>query len=734
MSAIGSKSRDVRMPTWINTRGRIFWYDQYALNEQTTAFARYDPVRIADEIAGTGADVVAVYATNQFGVAYYPSKIWPMHPGLKGRDYFGQVSRELRKRGKKVIAYVNWLDSKHAEENVVPIRRPGDPFYSEQPLATWAEPSQPNGRIQALPGGGWRSICLNSPHREEVVAVTREIVARYHPDGFHVDMVVNPVCVCRFCRPVLEKICGTKRITAEVLAGHWAEYVDWRCERSASLIAEVSAILRKNGVVAAHNGMSCVCGPAVSGIGERWLKSLDVYVSECFDAFLGLGVDLNSTSIAVRWQHAVGKPSWILRTSTAAHYVHWPITDAQWQLHAAACKANGCKVFGPCGVGAYPDTTTPQAALTRIRRAFDFFMEDADLDPGAKPVSRVALIFSWATRHYCPPDASGQDDVPLDWNDEFNGLARWLIEEHLPFDIRIAENLVSAAQLRPYDLVVLPDTVNVSDEFCAIAKEYVRRGGRLLATARTSLYDDHGTRRKDFGLKDLLGISYRDTRTGCFAIERSPEPEPAAGAFQKIAASGRIPARYVSVDPAGSVGGKQAQDPLPVKTTRWPVVVSQTLGKGRSVYVAFDIGRFYMRHGDEHIRNLLKELLDALRVSRQITVEAPRTVEVTIWEQKSPRRTMVHLANRTAIATALDTRLVSEIVPVHQVKLRLERPYPRVEVEGRHVELQWQVNGKDLEIALSPIGAYAAVIIEPSRARRGPLSRQTHGARRSKRL
>lgn len=35
---------------WLRKRQRIYWYDQYALNEQETAFANYDPDRIAAEL------------------------------------------------------------------------------------------------------------------------------------------------------------------------------------------------------------------------------------------------------------------------------------------------------------------------------------------------------------------------------------------------------------------------------------------------------------------------------------------------------------------------------------------------------------------------------------------------------------------------------------------------------------------------------------------------------------
>ena len=114
-------------PSWIDKRGRIYFYDQYALNEQAAAFAKYDPDRITAELLATGADIIVVYAANQFSIAYYPSKVWPQHPNLKGRDYVGDLFSRLRKHGKKVAAYINWLESRHADWNTIPLGKEDDP-------------------------------------------------------------------------------------------------------------------------------------------------------------------------------------------------------------------------------------------------------------------------------------------------------------------------------------------------------------------------------------------------------------------------------------------------------------------------------------------------------------------------------------------------------------------------------------------------------------------------------
>ena len=716
---------------WINRRGRIYWYDQYALNEQQTAFARYDPERITAELLSTGADIVAVYAANQFGIAYYPSAIWPQHPGLRGRDYFGDLCTRLQAHGVKVLAYINWLDSKHADWNMV---RPGqDPAQAqaESPLVSWADPARPNGRVQDVPGGAWQFPCPLSPKRQQVVEVAREVVTRYHPDAFHLDMFHDvDICVCERCRPFLEEICGTSQLTRVALEAHWVEYVNWRCEQAAEVIAGVSRVAREAGIIAAHNA-GVPLRPVANGFSESWLPWLDVFVSEAFDAFLCRGTDLNTTSILLRLLRGIGKPPWILRTSTQIHYAHWPISTAQWQLYAAACKANGGKVFGPCGVGAYPDTTSSQGMLQRVKQAFDFYMQDADLDEGAEPAARIALVFSWATRKY--HDEHGAAGT-VDWWEEFAGWARLLIEEHLPFEVVVAENLAGAAELAKYELVILPDTMYLGAACVTALREYVSRGGRLLATAESSLGDESGGRHADFALGDVLGIVHRGTARGPFAIERPLEPAPAAGLWQQVEAlgaaethaqvvsCGQVLARVVRVDPAGPVAG--GKEPVPLEPTPWPAAISHTLGAGSSVYVAFGLGRFYELHGDEHIGTWMAELVTGLLSARQVTLHAPRTVEVTLWRQEAQKRTIVHLANRTVPWTLpTDNRQITQIIPVADVRLSMEcpgppglsalfePPAPHPQVTCRGAEIAWQLQGSQLQVTLARLEAYAAIVI-----------------------
>ena len=680
---------------WLKKRQRIYWYDQYALNDQETAFTHYDPDRIAAEMAATGAEIVAVYAANQFSVAYYPSKIWPMHPNLKGRDYFGEVSSRLQAQGQKVIAYINWLESRHPEWYVVPL---GGKPETEFPLASWADPNNPDKRVQQVPGGSWRFACINSPRRAQVVAIAKEIVEKYHPDGFHLDMFFNSgVCVCDYCRPTLEKICGTKTITLDAINAHWKEFIDWRSECSASLIGEVSAILRANGVFAAHNGQNPLWLSPIYGFDENWLPHLDIYVSEIF-------YDLHASDLTMRWHQAIGKPSCELLTSTSPGHSHLSVPPTAWQISAASAKANGCNVLGPCCVGAYPDTTTSKRLLSTVRNGLDFFMEDADLQPESTPAAKVALVFSWATRKYFR-------EGRMDWSQELDGWSRVLIEEHIPFELVVAEQIDSADDLASYDLIILPNTAFVSDAFCEAVAAYARTGGHVLATGETSLGNEHGFPRSDFALGELLGVARKGTVEGPFAMDGSTENEPATGVFQQVVASGEVLARCVATDPAGSVAGYM--DPFPMETTKWPLAVSQAAGSGQTLYVAFGLGRYYAKHDLVHARDRMAQYLNRLLPDRQIVVKAPRSLEVTVWQQKTPERVIIHLANRTALAH--DMPRIHEIPPLTDITLEFESPYLQPRITCRRAPATTILEGKKVRVNIDKMEVYAAVVVEPTR-------------------
>ncbi|HEV7215226.1 MAG TPA: beta-galactosidase, partial [Chloroflexota bacterium] len=79
----------------------IWHLDYYLSGDSLDAFADYDPERLADELCTAQPNIVAIFALNQHGYAYYPSQVDP-HPRLGGRDYTGTRLEALHRRGVRV--------------------------------------------------------------------------------------------------------------------------------------------------------------------------------------------------------------------------------------------------------------------------------------------------------------------------------------------------------------------------------------------------------------------------------------------------------------------------------------------------------------------------------------------------------------------------------------------------------------------------------------------------------
>src|SRR5260370_23975718 len=70
------------------------------------------------------------------------------------------------------------------------------------------------------------------------------------------------------------------------------------------------------------------------------------------------------------------------------------------------------------------------------------------------------------------------------------------------------DRLLDAAHVDKFKLLTLPNIAALSEAQCEQLRQYVSRGGSLLATYETSLYDEWGVRHQNFGLSSLFGVKF----------------------------------------------------------------------------------------------------------------------------------------------------------------------------------------------------------------------------------
>src|SRR5215471_6431501 len=91
------------------------------------------------------------------------------------------------------------------------------------------------------------------------------------------------------------------------------------------------------------------------------------------------------------------------------------------------------------------------------------------------------------------------------------GMYNALIEARMTFEMLHDRTLDTASRFK---LLLLPNIAALSSEQCGQIRRFVEGGGSILATYQTSLYDENGEPRSDFGLADVFGVRWRKTLDG----------------------------------------------------------------------------------------------------------------------------------------------------------------------------------------------------------------------------
>jgi hypothetical protein len=264
-----------------------------------------------------------------------------------------------------------------------------------------------------------------------------------------------------------------------------------------------------------------------------------------------------------------------------------------------------------------------------------------------------------------------------------------------------------------------------------------------VATHATSLYDELGNRRPDFGLRDVLGVSYRGwlnystsflTLVPGMAISEglSQEKPLALGSTQlKVwLQDGEVAARIVAPILDYSLAPQRITwgDPPPGPQTPYPAVVTRQHGAGRVVYFAGMPGRAYFQRGYPHCRHMLNNALFWAAGERPpIELDGGMGLKLTAFRQSTRDRLIVHLVNLQAVpghnVQTQPTRRagqlnwaypIEEIVPAYDVQLRVARSNRprRVYLAPHGAEMEYDFVDGWLCVTVPKVAYHAMVVVE----------------------
>jgi hypothetical protein len=341
------------------------------------------------------------------------------------------------------------------------------------------------------------------------------------------------------------------------------------------------------------------------------------------------------------------------------------------------------------------------------------------------PMVRVGMVYSEQTEKNYGGKAWQQKT-----DDHAYGMYHALIEDRMPFEM-INSQMLDAENLKPYKLLILPNIAAMSDAQCEQLRKFVESGGSIVATFETSLYDEEGKQRADFGLKDLFGVSFdkgvegpmrnsylrlkADTATNKF----HPVLKGLEDAYRIINTVHRVkvnpqtnfpsPVTLIPTYPDLPMEDVYLREP----ETDIRELYLREVGKGRIAYIPGDMDRtFWQLMSTDHGKLLRNTIRWALNEDPVVDVKGSGIVDVTVWRQKSSMT--VHLVNLTN--PMMMKGPFRELIPIdaQQVSIKIPR---ETKVSAAHLLISGQkpafkLNGSTLTLTVPNILDHEIVALD----------------------
>jgi hypothetical protein len=602
----------------------------------------YDPQFWFDYYKRTRADAVCLSAGGC--VAYYPTEV-PFHhrsKWLDGRDVVGELIAGCRKLGMTVVVrtdpHATYDDVKEAHPDWIAVDAEGNPRRH------WSSPEM------------WVTCALGPYNFEFMTEVHKEIMTRYRVGGIFLNRWDGSGdCYCVHCRENFKAATGFDLPrTASMQDPARRAYFLWRQKRLMSLLDHWNAAIRPinpESSMIPNNGSGALNSiddleasrrapllgadrQARSGLAEPWFigKTAKEYRATMGDkpviGIFGIGLEEK-----YRWKDSV-------------------TSDAEIRIWVLDLLANGMRPW----CSKFSGTLHDERWLKGVEELYVWAAENEGYLRNRKPMARVGMVYSQQTAWYY-----GDQQVKARVEDYALGWCQAMVESRVPFEM-VHDRLLDEAHLAAFKTLILPNIAALSDAQCEQLRAFVKRGGNLIATYETSLYDEQGKRRTNFGLSDLFGVDWTGKTQGPMMnsyIRLEHEALPKSPLFAGLEDAPRIinGVQRVEVTPRE----KFAETPftlipsypdLPMEKV-YPRVARTDISclylrqaGGRVAYVPFDLDRtFWEVLNGDHLKMMQNTLRWAHNEEPVVQVDGPGLMDVTAW--RNAESITVHLVNLT---------------------------------------------------------------------------------------
>jgi len=586
-------------------------------------------------------------------VAYYPTQIPYHHRSefLGDRDLFGELLNAAKKRGIRVVARLdpNWNYEDATKDHPEWFRRTPDGKLLQDPESTWL----------------FRTCIFSDYFTNYLPAIIREVNSAYDVDGFFTNgwptTGAPRICYCQTCRESFASKTGLELpARMELSESTYRRYFDFHMDRVleiwrlwhataiekkwdslffGNLHCNLRAVknLRKLAEVALWFNLD---GQGRGGdVHPLWYCSQQGRVAQ---SVMGRQTITNvvgsyATTNYTIWRHSTKRAEetllWMAQT-TAAGMVPWyhrlggaPEEDKRWR---------------------------------RVGREFYQWMSRHDQHfCNIRSLADTAIVYSQRTLAFWGLNKKNPNQDHDSRLDYFEGIYYALLQGRHLFDF-VHEDKLDAANLKNYRVLVLPNVAFLSDRQCDQLRAFVSGGGRLLATFETSLYNEWGDRRSQFGIGDLLGVEVTGPTQGPLRNSYARMVSSEHPLFESCDETKVLPGALYRVPVRLSNNGQALMTYIPPYPSHPPemiyprepegneaALVASHHSAGRVAYFPGDVDRTSWRTSNTDLDFLLQRTVHWVRgeIPSRLEVSGDGVLEIFAWETEAGFA--LHLINYT---------------------------------------------------------------------------------------
>ena len=649
----------------MHTPKYCLFYDNHTMKACPDVGAGFDVKKFTDRIAACGVDYLTFHARCNQGMAYYDTEIGTKHPALE-YDLFGKLAKACQRKGIALTAYLNGGLSneeglRHREWTTLNF---DGREYREERITPYV-----------------RTMCYNSPYRDHLIAMVKEIAHKYPVAGFFIDCLAPYKCICPLCVKEMK-----------------ARGIDWRDEKEVEKFSEFSMLRLSRDIAKAakavnpeyllyFNGpsyenqsdcgtyMECECLPTNPDWGYDFLPVLSHYMRT-----LGDKPVLNMTGRFYDWGDFGG-----LRSQAGIEY------DLLYGL------ANGMRPN--IGDHFHPRGDINNAAFTTVETIYKKLQQYESWFDGAENITEIAIVYP---KSICA----------IRKGKELRSVTRMLSELKMQFDI-----VTEFCDWGKYEVLILPDNVQLFEESARRIKAHIKAGKAIISSAWSGLDEGktHFVLEKEWGVK-FIGDS--DLDPAYFKTEKGfskPLPDMPLALYAAGTEIEALP---------GTVVGAKLMKPYynrhwdgehafyynpPDQLTDMPLLTIH----GKVAHFSHAIFSGYYKNAPQHLRDLFALVLGKFLPEPTLRTEKlPSFARAFVTEQE--KRRMVHLLAYVPELRG-ETQIVEEPIALANIKIALRRDKQKISkvyLAPEKRELPFSIKGNYIETVIPELDGYGMIVFE----------------------